>query len=305
MLESAPAGRRPADAGTLGDICKISQKQKKSMRAQASSLAFFILLSWAGKASAEEPIPEWLGNSNVVMRDPSSPGFKQQSHAWLIPARLLATPYESWSRGAQVMVPREVLARFDQQIDGTRNVGGSGKCSLRLDSKSSSTTMDPDVRFSLFQVAGDKKSIVHAEIIGSEPAWDAMSREIATLVHVKVLNVLQKRDPIVVGDILTFRRPWGSLTVRGITLCTEDAELQAAPTRESTGTTERLRQEILLLGRISGGNSSFLDTGDYEVFPVVEGKVLYPTGFSYYRDLKPERLESVITYFSAGPLSNG
>lgn len=273
------------------------------MRAQAIGMAFLILLSWAGKAPAAEPTPEWLANSSVVMRDPSLPGYKQQAHTWLIPGRLLATPYESWSREAQDLVPREVLAHFDQQIDGTRNVGGSGKCSLGLDGTHSSTTLDPDIRFSFFQVAGDKKSIVHAEIIGSEPAWDAITREIATLVYVKVLKVLQKRDPIEVDDILTFRRPWGSLTVRGITLCTEDAKVLAAPTRESTGTTERLRQEVLLLGRISSGNSSFLDTGDYEVFPIVEGKVLYPPGFSYYRDLKPESLESVFTYFSAGPKS--
>lgn len=263
------------------------------MRVQASALALLLLLSSAGRALGDEPTPEWLGNSKVVMRDPSSPGNQRQAHAWLIPGRLLATPYESWSREAQDMVPREVLERFDEQIDGTRNVGGSGKCSLRLDGKNSSTAMDPAIRFSLFQFAGDKKSIVRAEIIGSEPAWDASTREIATLVHVKVLNVLQKRDPIEVGDILTFRRPWGSLTVRGITLCTEDDQPQDAATRESADP-DRLRQEVLLLGRISSGNSSFLDSGGFEVFPVAEGKVLYPTGFSYYRDLKPESLESVM-----------
>lgn len=243
-------------------------------------------------------------------------GQQQSHHAGSLLTRLQTTcpclahtreapgdPYESWSQEAQDKVPREVLARFDQQIDGARKVGGSGKCSLGLDAKNSSTSVDPDIRFTLYQVAGDQKSVVHAEIIGSEPAWDALSREIATLVHVKVLKVLQQRDPIAVGDVLTFRRPWGSLTAHGITLCTEDDEPQAAPTRENAGTTGRLSQAVLLLGRVSSGNSSFLDSGGYEVFPVVEGKVLYPPGFSYYRDLKPERLEEVIAYFSAGPKS--
>ncbi len=50
---------------------------------------------------------------------------------------------------------------------------------------------------------------------------------------------------------------------------------------------------MLLLGRFAVGNKNFIDSDRYEQFQVIEGYVHYPQDVPYYRDNKPENLDSV------------
>lgn len=269
------------------------------MRAFTSFFACLALALCAGPALSKSPVPEGLPDAKIVLRDDLS-DRPDAVHAWLIPIRLLETPYASWSPEDRELVSPETLARFDKSVESWRKATREPKCGFIIScfaggDSDSSTNRRP----SLFRMAGDRKSVLLGEILGSEPAWDTGYGHIYTLFHLKVHEVLRQMDSIGVGDIVTFGRFGGSVTVRGTNLCTfEDYRDPTPPEPNSSWSAGNALQKVLVMGNIARANTTYLDSLESDVFPVVGDKVLYPSGIDFYEGLKPESLEEVISYFS-------
>ena len=253
-----------------------------------------ILLGTPDLLPAQETIP-----AKVILRDPRHlVGSTQKRSPSLIPTRLLEKPFEQWSAEDQNRAPREYFDRFNAIVESVRAHGTSGQCMPGKGFPEKSPTPEPgEKRFSLFQVAGSTKNVLVGEVVATEPAWDPLTLQIYTLVHLKVQKIVQGLDAIEVGDIVTYRRFWGTATIRGITLCSYVTGSSSSQTLPAKETPERLRPTFLILGHLIPGNGLFIDTNDFEEFQVIDGTVHYPPGIPYYRDNKPEKMEELLLRF--------
>ncbi len=257
--------------------------------------ALFLLPSMmALQTAADESTPR------VVTQDPTYFTTPRTPEPWLIPIRLLTTPFGTWSQENQQRAPQRYHQRFADQVEQARRLGLSGECTPAegLASHGGRFSMDErDPPISIFDVAGTVKNILIGEVIETEPAWDAMTRQIATLVHLEVTRVVRSSDPIAMGDVVTFRRNWGTVTVGGITICSYPGALHPQPQKPWENAPERKRPVLMILGLLVPGNALFMDTNGFEEFPFIEGSVHYPQGYSYYRDKKPENLDALVSRF--------
>lgn len=238
--------------------------------------------------------------SRVIIQDPTHITMNRPPEPWLIPTRLLAAPYSSWSQDDQNRAAQLQIDNFNAQVEAVRRLGRSGECSPAeaLSSQGSGHLGAPaDRRLSVVDVAGTRKNILIGEVVASESVWDAITRQISSLVYLKVKQVVRGLEPIAVGDIVTFRRSWGTVTVRGVTLCSYPGVVGSQTPLPLQNLPERQRPTFLILGRLIPGNGLFLNTQAFEEFPVIEGKLHYPQGVSYYLEKKPEDLQSLIGVF--------
>lgn len=253
----------------------------------------FLTLVVSAIAALAEPAPE-PAKPGVIVRGPSS-----SAKGWLIPAWLLQKPYEDWSRDEQALVSPKVVDEFNEYLDTVGTMNRSGVCTPGEGIPTTRPAESWREKISLYDVAGTQKNIILGEIVGLEPAWDVGSYQVATLVQLKVVRVIRSIDPITPGDVVLYRRPWGSFNVRGVQLCSylEPVAGQTHNSAESPTAVERKLQTILLLGRLVPGNSNFMGSGRFEEFQVVEGKIYYPRGISYYPE-QPELLSVALSKFS-------
>lgn len=259
-------------------------------------VGLMLLLGAPTALPAEEAIP-----AKVILRDPRDlVGNNQKRYPSLIPTRLLETPFEQWDAENRNRAPREHFDDFNRRVESVRAEGASGKCTPGKGFPEESSMPKPgERRLSIFKVAGTEKNILLGEIVTTEPAWDPLTLQIYTLVHLKVQKVVRGLDTIHLGDIVTYRRPWGTVTLHGITLCSYANGNSTSPPRPGKDVPERLRPTFLILGRLVAGNDLYIDTSDFEEFQIVEGLVYYPPGISYYHDNKPENLEELLLQFQS------
>lgn len=256
--------------------------------------ALLVLFFLSSKTAADE-IP-----ARVIIQDPTHITMSRPPEPWLIPTRLLTAPYSSWSQDNQNRAAQMQIDNFNAQVEAVRRLGRSGECSPAeaLSSQSLGHLGAPaDRRLSVVDVAGTRKNILIGEVIASESAWDAITRQISSLVYLKVKQVVRGLEPIAVGDIVTFRRSWGTVTVRGVTLCSYPGAVGSQPPLPLQNLPERQRPNFLIMGRLIPGNGLFLNTQEFEEFPIIEGKLHYPQGISYYLEKKPEHLQGLIEVF--------
>lgn len=236
-----------------------------------------------------------------IVRDPSDQFETLPPYLWLVPIQLLQKPLSDWTQEERDRVPLKVVEDFYSRVERARSLGVSGACSPGegIDTRRQGSS-SPDFRTSLTQVATSGRSVIIGEVVAAEPALDVVTQQIATLVHLRVQQILQNRDSVAVGDVITLRRAWGSTTVRGVTLCSYQT-IDSGPSDDSlAGPVERDRQTMLVIGRIAAGNRSFFDSGRFEQFQVIDGYVHYPRDVASYKDNKPEVLDSIIDHFRRG-----
>ena len=232
----------------------------------------------------------------VILRDTSSRYETRIPEPWLIPLSLLEKRRDQWSAQEQAAVPEELYGKFLDVVERTRDKGLSGNCNPADAFSSSAPSMvtPPEARYSISQITGAEKTAVIGEVVGTEAAWNFLSTQVATLVHVKVTRVVRAVDKVAVGDLLTIRRPWGKASVRGVTLCSTSRFEPPLPGPEAQQEPERQRQGLLLIGHRTAGNPFYFNTGGFGEFRIVDGLVHYPPGYSFYRDQNPEELEEVV-----------
>ncbi len=255
------------------------------------SAAVFLIAFLPWKAAADEIPPR------VIIRDPTHITMTQAPQPWLIPTRLLTAPYSSWSQENQERAAQQHIDAFNDQVETVRRLSRSGDCRPALVISCYGSGQSPargDRRLSVVEVAGTRKNVLIGEVIAIEPAWDTTRREISSLVHLKVQQVVRGVEPIGVSDIVTFRRDWGEVTVSGVTLCSYPENIGSQPPLPSQDLPESRPPAILILGRLVPGNSLFLDTHEFEEFPVIDGKIHYPERIPYYHGKEPEDLEGLI-----------
>lgn len=305
MAENTRAGEGASGAGTAV-VGSPFRSFAESTRPSAGSGGFkendvkrltmagwVLLLGASAILQAQEAIPV-----KVILKDPRHIEGDRQPKPALIPTRLLEIPFEQWDADSRNRAPREYLEDFNRRVEMARTGGGSGVCTPGKGFPEESSVPKPgERRSSIFQVAGTEKNILLGEVVATEPVWDPVTLQIFTLVHLKVQKVVRGIDPIAVGDIVTYRRFWGTVTIRGVTLCSyANGNFPSSP-RPGREVSERLRPTFLILGRFVPGNGTYSNTSDFEEFQVVEGLVHYPPGISYYYDNKPEYLENLISRF--------
>lgn len=241
-------------------------------------------------ANALESIP-----AKVIVRDPRHLLTQNQTRSPLsIPIRLLETPYDQWSADNQNRAAREHIERFASIVKSVRD-HGDGRCFPGKGFPEESLVPKPgERRSSIFQVTGNEKNILIGEVVAHEPAWDPLTLQIYTLVHLKVQRVVRGLDPIEVGDVVTYRRPWGAVTIGGVTLCSYANGLSPYWTGADSEAPE-LRPRFLILGRLIPSNGLFIDTSDFEAFQIIAGMAHYPAGITYYYRNPPENLEELIS----------
>lgn len=262
------------------------------------SAAVFILFFLPWQAPADEIPPR------VIIRDPTHITMSRAPQPWLIPTRLLTAPYSSWSQENQERTAQQHVEAFNEQVEAVRRLGKSGECSRALVIScygSGHTPAPADRRLSVVDVAGKRKNVLIGEVVAIEPAWDPTSREIFSLVHLKVQQVVRGIEPIAVGDIVTFRRVWGKVTVDGVTLCSYQISEDSLPPFPSQDLPESQLPTLLILGSLVPGNGLFLNTHEFEEFPVIEGKLHYPQRIRYYREKEPEDLQGLIGSLQGAP----
>lgn len=196
------------------------------------------------------------------------------------------------------MVPLSQVEDFNARIEQVRSLELSGHCTPGegIADLSPSAAYSPDFRPSLTETAGSRKSVIVGEIIASEPALDLVTHQIATLFHLRIQQVIRNRDSLAAGDIVTFYKPWGSATVRGVTLCSLPGGARASD-GAAIVSIDRDRQTMLLLGRLASGNNNFFEAYRHEQFQLIDGQVYYQPAVAQYRDCKPELLDSLVVYF--------
>lgn len=255
-------------------------------------LVGLILVSGSTPLRAE-PIP-----ARVILKDSRDYENGQQPRPALIPIRLLETPYDQWSAENRNRASRGDFEKFHDILEEIRFQGGSGNCTPGKGFPETPTEPKPGGRrLSLLKVAGTSKNILLGEVVATEPAWDPVTLQISTLVHLKIKSVVRGVDAIDVGDNVTYRRLWGTATVRGITLCSYVTGNSPLIPRSGREAPERLRPTFLILGRMIPGNGLYIDTHDFEEFQVVDGLVHYPPGIPFYHDNKAENLEALLLRF--------
>lgn len=258
-------------------------------------LAGLLILTVVNPSIAEEE----AGTARVLLQDPRLILEKDKQPApSLIPTRLLEIPYEQWSSDNRSRASRQYFEKFNTMIENVRTLGTSGACTPGKGFPEKSSIPKPgERRFSILEVAGNNKSVLIGEVVATEPAWSLETGQIYTLVHLKVQRIVRGLDNLAVGEVVTYRRPWGTATLRGITLCSYANGLSPLPPRPGRDAPERLRPTFLIVGRIVPGNGLFLDTSDYEEFQIVDGWAHYPPGISIFHENKPENLETLLSHF--------
>lgn len=252
-----------------------------------------MLLGVSTVLPAEEAFP-----SKVILKDSRHYAAGRQAPPSLIPTRLLEIPYDQWSADNRSRAPRGYFEKFNNIVEAVRIQGNSGQCTPGKGFPEENHTPKSGVRsFSIFEVARGEKNILLGEVVATEPAWDPQTLQIYSLVHLKVQKVVRGLDTINQGDIVIYRRPWGTATIRGVTLCSYANGVSLSPPRTGQEVPERLRPTFLILGRLVPGNGLFLDTQDYEEFQIIDGRAHYPPGISIYYDKKPEDLGEFLLSF--------
>lgn len=234
----------------------------------------------------------------VILRDTSDRYETRIPEPWLIPVSLLERRRDQWTAEEKAVVSEELYGKFLGVVEGTRDQRRSGHCTEAEGLGGRHDTHPAELRFSIAQIAGTKKTVVIAEVLFTESAWDAITFQIVTLVHLEVVTIVRAVEPVAVGDLLTVRRPWGTASVRGVTLCSYSTTKPPDPGRPTVAIPERERQQLLLVGHMTVGNSFYMSTGGFGEFPIIDGFVHYPQTYSYYRDQKPEPLAAVIAGIS-------
>lgn len=251
------------------------------------TLSVLFFLPWI--AAADEIPPR------VISRDPTHLTMSRPPEPWLIPTRLLTAPYGSWSQDNQIRAGELYIERFNDHVEAVRRLGTSGKCAPGEGLSSYGVGFGPagaESRHSASDTAGKLKNVLIGEIVATEPVWAPLTNQMASLVHLKVRQVVRGIEPIAVGDIVTFHRSWGSVTVRGVTLCSYPGDPSSSRPFPEHDLAEP--PTYLIMGRLVPGNDLFLNTHGFEEFPVIEGKLHYPQGYPYYRDQAPEDLQNLI-----------
>ena len=124
-----------------------------------------------------------------------------------------------------------------------------------------------------------QETLILGAIEHSTPIWDFHYDTVATLVFVRIEEILQAESGVFsVGQLVTFIRWWGETTVLGVPLCT------GPPSGIHAGSSPGVGDQIILTGAKDLRNPDHLVTHPSRIFPVVDGVVSPPAGARGYSD---------------------
>ena len=238
------------------------------MRAYRSLLIVALLLVVASMANAQSSEYQKILNQSCAYAE-SLYLFDASGDPELIPIPLLEAFLPSASTGnnpPNQSIPRWAVEDFLGSLNLQRE-NPTARCVVR-----SHSSLECDAPIHSVDGVVDRRPIV---ILGTiehlEEAWSTSQLRISTLVYVRIDEVL--KDPtgtLTPGMLVTHVRPWGSVGIGGVTLCTY-------PPKGMLASQAIKDQQVVIAGSLDLRNEHHFVTPTDFVFRVEGDLVLPPT----------------------------
>ena len=231
-------------------------------------LALVLLLTVASLANAQSSEYQKILNQPCAHQEvlaylnaDKDPGY--------VPISLLEGFLPTSSTGGDLShadLPGWVVEDFMKEINALR-ANPTSRCALRAHG---SADCDNPIH-SIDGVVTRKPVVFLATIEHLDPVWSTFHRRISTVEYLRVTEILRdSSNQLSVGDLVTHLRPWGSVGLAGVTLCTYPPEgLTSSQSLEG--------QQVLVAGAYDLRNKDNIITATDFVFRVQNGQVLPPS----------------------------